>query len=187
VQSRLRFATAREVFDSFPSATDDIRAEPTDQSPLVFARALADGPTPEDAIGFCAYLLPRREAVWWACQCLRSLSPTLTPAEASFIEAAEAWVREPEDHRRRAALNVGLAGNRNGAATWVALAAGWSGGTMMAGENAVPCPPHLTAKAVRVAVLTGLARISAGDRAGRIRACLEGAVRLLAGPSGSAS
>jgi hypothetical protein len=187
VLSRVRFATAREVFDSFPSAAEDIKAEATDQSPLVFARALAEGPTPEDAIGFCAYLLPRREAVWWACQCIRSLNRTLTPGEAIFIEAAEAWVREPEDQRRRAALNIGLEGNRNGAATWVALAAGWSGGTMMAGENAVACPPHLTAKAVRVAVLTALARVAARDRAGQIRACLEGAVRLLGGPSDSAA
>jgi hypothetical protein len=183
VASRLRFSTAREVFGAFPSATDDIRVGPTDEPPLVFARALAEGPTPEDALAFCAYLLPRREAVWWACQCVRTLTPNLDRNELQALEAAEAWVREPEDARRRAAMGLGMAGNRNAATTWNALAAGWSGGTMSAGEHAVPVAPHLTAKAVRIAVLTALARVRADARGAQIRACLDGAVRLATGPS----
>jgi len=183
VASRVRFATAREVFDAFPSAADDIRVEPTSEAPLVFARALAAGPTPEDALSFCAYLLPRREAVWWSCQCVRSLTPNLTQKELQGLKAAEEWVREPEDGRRRAAIAEGLAGDRNAATTWNALAAGWSGGTMMAGEHAVPVAPHLTAKAVRIAVLTALARVGADERAARIAGCLDGAVRLAAAPA----
>jgi hypothetical protein len=183
VGTRVRFATAREVFETFPSANDDIRAAPTDEAPLAFARSLAAGPTPEDALSFCAYVLPRREAVWWSCQCVRSLNPTLTESETLALLAAEDWVREPEDERRRAAMRVGMQGNRNVAATWLALAAAWSGGTMTAGENAVLCAPHLTARAVRIAVLTALARIGARDRASQIRACLEGAIRLADRPA----
>jgi hypothetical protein len=180
VASRVRFATAREVFEAFPSAADDIRVEPTEESPLAFVRSLASGPTPEDALAFCAYLLPRREAVWWSCQCVRALTPNLTDKEVEALVAAEAWVREPEDERRRAAMALGMAGNRNAATTWNALAAAWSGGSM-AGEHAVPVAPHLTAKAVRIAVLTALARVGAGDRAAHIRGCLEGAIRLATG------
>jgi hypothetical protein len=179
VASRIRFATAREVFDAFPSAVDDVRVEPTDEPPLAFVRSLAAGPTPENALGFCAYLLPRREAVWWGCQCVRALCPSLTGPEGQALEAAEAWVREPEDERRRAAMSVGMRGNRNVAATWVALAAAWSGGTMTAGDNAVPVAPHLTARAVRIAVLTALARVGARDRAQQIKVCLDGALRLV--------
>ena len=72
-----------------------------------------------------------------------------------------------------------MQGDRNVAATWVALAAAWSGGTMMAGDNAVPVAPHLTARAVRIAVLTALARVGARDRAQQIKVCLDGALRLV--------
>lgn len=181
MSSKLRFATAREVFEAFPSAKDDIQAPPTEESPIAFARARAAGPTPEDALSFCAYLLPRREAVWWACESVRVLTHSLSPGEYPCIEAAEAWVRQPEDALRRQALALGMAGNRNAAATWAALAAGWSGGTLQVGEHAVPVAPHLTARAVRIAVLTSLARVPATDRAARIRGALDSAVRLAGG------
>jgi hypothetical protein len=184
--TRLRFATAREVFEAFPSARDDVEAGPSDDPPLVFAERLARGPTPEAAIGFCAYLLPRREAVWWACQCVRALMPALTREEAAAIEAAEAWVREPEHDRRRAALAIGTSGQQALPATWVALAAAWSGGSMVEGEHAVPAPPHLTAKAARIAVLTALARVAADQRTSQIRACLDRGLRLAGGPPASA-
>jgi hypothetical protein len=169
------------VFDAFPSAADDVRAEPSGEAPVAFANALAAGPTPEDALSFCAYLLPRREAVWWSCQSVRAFIPALTGRDMQVLQIAEAWVREPEDRNRRAAMSAGIEGDRNVATTWVALAAGWSGGTMVVGESAVPVPPHLTARAVRIAVLTALARVPAKDRASQIRACLDGAIRLAGG------
>ncbi len=183
--SRLRYTTARGVFEAFPTATADIRTPATDDPPVAFLRALARGPTPEDALTFCAYCLPRREAVWWACQCLRTLIPSPSPADAVLIGAAEAWVREPEDAVRRAALSAGEAGDRESAATWAALAAGWSGGSMVA-DHPVPCPPHLTAKAVRVAVLSALARLDAGSRNAAIDDCVDRALRLTEEPRGGA-
>ncbi len=185
--SRLRFATAREVFEAFPTARDDIQAAPDDEAPLAFARRLSESPTPEDAISFCAYLLPRREAVWWACQCLRRLLPHPGSEEEAALSAAEAWVREPEEGRRRAALALGMQGDRRSAATWAVLAAAWSGGSMTDGGHPVPAPPHLTAKAARAAVLTALARVGARERASRLKACLEGGLQLLSDePAGRA-
>jgi hypothetical protein len=178
--ARLRFSTAREVFETFPSALEDITAGPSDEAPFPFARGLLGSDTPEDAIAFCAYLLPRREAVWWACQTLRAVNATPGSQELSAIEAAETWVREPEEHRRRAALRIGMSTDRRLAATWAALAAAWSGGSMSEGEHMVPVPPDLTAKAARVAVLTGLSRVGAKERAGHLRTCLENGLRLVA-------
>ena len=170
----VRFATAREVFEAFPTVIDDVSSRPTDDPPLEYLRRLADGPTPEDAIAFCAYVLPRREAVWWACRCLRALAPSFTTAEAAALQAAEDWVTEPEDERRVAAMSVGMKNDRKVPATWAALAAAWSGGSMIDdGEYPVPAPPHLTAKAARVAVLGALARVSARDRARQLNACLD--------------
>ena len=39
--SRLRFATARTLFDAFPEVSEKVAAKPTDQSPVDFLKALA--------------------------------------------------------------------------------------------------------------------------------------------------
>ena len=70
----LRFATARDVAEAFPTLVEDMLAEPGEREPLAFLRELADGETPEDAVSFCAYVLPRRDAVWWACRSVRALA-----------------------------------------------------------------------------------------------------------------
>ena len=69
----LRFATAHALFDAFPEVSQKVTVEPTDQSPIVFLKALSSADKLPDAVTFCAYLLPRREAVWWACGCVRRL------------------------------------------------------------------------------------------------------------------
>ncbi len=179
-QTRIRFTTAAQVFEAFPAARDDIEARPTQDPPLAFLRALAASDTPEDAVAFCAYVLPRREAVWWACQCVRGMIPAPGADEQAGLAAAEAWVREPEEERRLQALRLGMGADRGLPTTWLALAAAWSGGSMALPEDgvAVPSPPHLTAQAVRAAVLIALARIGARERAAYIATCLDGALRL---------
>src|SRR5215472_14360491 len=97
----LRFAAARDVFEAFPSAHKDITTAPSDQPPIAYLRELAKGQTPDDALAFCAYLLPRREAVWWASQCVRALLGEPTAADEAALQAAEAWVREPAEANRR--------------------------------------------------------------------------------------
>jgi hypothetical protein len=175
--SRLRFGAAREVFEAFPTAYDDIKARPTEAPPLAFLRSLASGPTPDDAIGFCAYLLPRREAVWWASQCVRSLIDTPSENDEIALEVAEDWVREPEEPKRRAALRVGLSASRRDASTWVALAAAWSGGSLIVSESGgPPAPPHLTAKAARGALMIAL--VNKPHRLAQISQCVERGVQI---------
>ncbi len=182
-QNRIRFTTAAQVFEAFPAARADIEATPTQDAPLAFLRSLAASATPEDAIAFCAYVLPRREAVWWACQCVRGLIPARSEAEEAGLAAAEAWVREPEEERRVQALRLGMGADRGLPTTWLALAAAWSGGSMTPPEDgvAVPAPPHLTAQAARAAVLIALARIGARERAASLATCLDGGLKLAGG------
>jgi hypothetical protein len=173
----LRFSVARDVFEAFPTAYEDIEAKPTDQLPLVFLRGLVNGPTPEDAIAFCAYLLPRREAVWWASQSVRALIGEPTEYDEAALKAAEEWVYEPEEPKRRQALRIGNTANRRAASTWVALAAAWSGGPMIISEyGGPPAPPQLAAQAAFTAI-----RIALGgkpDRIGAISRCVEEGTRI---------
>jgi hypothetical protein len=184
--SRIRFTTARDVFEAFPAAQGDITAPPTDAPTLAFLAALARSDTPEDAVAFCAYILPRREAVWWACQCVRSLSGVRDGAGGAGLKAAEHWVREPEEERRRDALEIGMGGDRGDPTTWLALAAAWSGGSMTAEPQApVLAPPHLTAKAVKAAVLTALARVPLKERQASLSACLREGLKIAGADAGA--
>ncbi|NNM74642.1 DUF6931 family protein [Enterovirga aerilata] len=178
--SRLRFLTAREVFESFPGLADDIRSAATADAPTAFVRNLAAGDTPEDALTFCAYALARREAVWWGCQCVRAVAEIRPGEEDPSLLAAEAWVREPDDEHRIAALTLGNESDRRGPTPWLALGAGWSGGNIsLLGGASVPSKPDMTPKAVRTAILVALARVGAKERAPRLNFCVEGGLRLM--------
>jgi len=173
--SRLRFNTTREVFETFPSAAEVILTPPTTEPPLAFLGRLVTGPAPMEAVGFCAFVLPRREAVWWALQAVRGMQP---PGQQDpGLAAAEAWVREPGDRTRFDALKLAQTGDRARSGTWVAWAAGYSGGSMME-NHGVPCPPDLTAKMTRIAVLNAINRLSIRDRDSALRASVEACIRL---------
>lgn len=176
----LRFATARDVFEAFPSAYEDIATPPSGQPPLVFLRELALSAAAEDAIPFCAYALPRREAVWWACQCVRMLIESPAKSGETALKAAEDWAREPAEPARQRALEIGLRASGRLASTWVALAAAWSGGPMLPGEQGGPAAPReLAARAAFTAI-----RIALGgkpDRAKWILKCAEKGARIAEG------
>lgn len=181
--ARLRFATAVEVFEAFPRVSEDIKAKPSPEAPPTFMRTLAAGETPEDAVTFCAYALGRREAVWWGCQSVRSIEGIGEGEEDSFLRAAEDWVKSPEEEQRRFALQLGIGNDdKRTPGTWLALAAGWSGGSMSPVENAaVAPPPYLTALGVRSAILIALARVNVKERARRLAACVDSGLRMMQG------
>ena len=174
--SRLRFNTAREVFEAFPAARRTIRTAPTTEPPLTFLRRLAEGPEPKEAISFCAFVLPRREAVWWAAQTVKRMQPPGAAADPG-LQAAEDWVRDPSDASRRAALAFGENGDTSRPGTWVAIAAAYSGGSMVA-THAVPCPPDITAKTARIAVMTALGQLPERERSAALQNCVEACIRL---------
>jgi Family of unknown function (DUF6931) len=152
MSSRIRFAVARNVFEAFPDLRY-VAPLPVDEcAPVDYARSLLASRRPVDAIAFLAYLLPRREAVWWARQCVGAI---LGPgADDAALHAAEAWVRTPEEENRRTALAAGAAGEQNLATTWLAHAAGWSGGSMCPPEAKPMAPPaSACAKAANAAIV----------------------------------
>lgn len=173
--SSLRFATAQALFDAFPEVIGKVSAAPTtDQSPIDFLKGLVASDKLPDAVTFCAYLLPRREAVWWGCKGAKVLSDEIS-ADAPALRAAEFWVYQPDEEHRQAALDVGTKGDNSNPTTWLALAAGWSGGLLAYGS---PAPPYMTARAVRVALLTCLPKTPKRTRAERLTRCVQDGIRL---------
>lgn len=178
----VRFITARDLFDAYPTARADVGHPPNDDPSLDYLRSLTAAGDLGKAVSFCAYLLPRREAVWWARHCVAALVDDRTRVEEDLLKAADAWVQEPEEEQRRQALERGVEGDHRSPATWVALAAGWAGGNAVQSEyGAVPSPPHQTARAVRAAVLIGATRARPSERAERLRQCLEAGTKLATG------
>ena len=110
---------------------------------------------------------------------VRAIIPSRTPDEEAAIRIAEDWVREPEEERRVAALDLGMRHSNRLPATWLALAAGWSGGSMNPGSRArLRCSRHQTARAVRAALLIAGCRVGMEEKAGVFRRCVEDGARL---------
>ncbi len=176
MMSRIRFVTVRALFESFPEALRNIGAEPTDEQPVAFLKRLVAEGKPDHAIAVCAYLLPRREAVWWACASARALLGDKLQGDAAGVAAAEAWVREPTEENRKIALDIGGSAASNEPLTWLALAAGWSSGTFA--STPFPVPAYMTARAVRAALLISSRGVSSNERRSRLESCIGEGIRL---------
>ena len=177
--SRLRFNTAPQVFEAFPKVTAEIDLRPMEEDPLDFARKLLARAHRFDAIVYVACLLPRREAVWWGCQCLRALSGNATD---NALLAAEDWVREPEEERRRAALEIAMSASTKIPTTWLARAAGYSGGSLTADDfSPVRASPDATAINVKAAVILALAQRPMNEIPAWTKACVEAGIRFAEG------
>ena len=90
--SRVRFTTARSVFETFPELASKSTVAATDEPAIVFLKNLSARQKFKDAVGFCAHLLPRREAVWWGCGSLRSFLQDIPQSRFAPLLAAETWV-----------------------------------------------------------------------------------------------
>lgn len=180
MSQRIRFTTARQVVEAFPRVAMDIGSQPADEGPIEFVRTLIARANRFDAVTFCAFLLPKREAVWWGCQCLRAFSPAY--ADEALL-AAEAWVRTPEEETRRAALALGMKGSRMVPTTSLAIAAGHSGGSIAPDGAKFASRPaaDTTAISVKGGVILGLARTPPLDQKGWVVACAEAAIRFAEG------
>ena len=68
-----RFSTVRDLFDAYPSAVGDVGKAEDSMRTLDFVRSLIGKRDWQAAISVCAYLLPRRVAVAWACRSIRRI------------------------------------------------------------------------------------------------------------------
>ena len=177
--SQIRFATARDVFDSFLMAPKTIKSEPTDELPLDYLRRILAKGQLDDALAFCGYLLPRREVVWWGCRSVRTLRADAAQGPADGLRLAEAWVKDPSLQNRKAAEDFTKTADRNQALTWLALAVVWSGGTISAdGKHGAAPPPELASHAVRVAITLSAHGLAPAERRTKLVACVEEGARL---------
>jgi hypothetical protein len=181
MSSRIRFAAARNVFEAFPSLRRHAPAPADDCAPLDFARRLVASARAADAIVFLAHLLPRREAVWWARQCVVAIQGAAAEADPA-TRAADAWVRAPEEDTRRAALEIAAAGDEGRAPTWLARAAALSGGSRTPPDQEPRLPqPAACAQAANAAIILAICSAERQAVPAWIEACAEAGIRFADG------
>lgn len=167
-----------------PAIARDMRTLPTDQTSIAFCRELLVGRVPEEAITFCAYLLPERAAVWWAHECLSHLTELFDGTDQELLARVGDWVGEPDNPRHVAAVGTAAVTPPTTAVGWIALAAGWrDNGSPMAATMAptlqpFPGQPFPAAHAVNAGILAGLARVALADRFAVLSAFVEMGIQM---------
>ena len=111
-----------------------------------------------DALRLRAYLLPKRDAVWWGCLCIRDeLDDPLPGSQLAAWESATAWVVEPSEDHRRDCEQAADAAKSQGAGGMLALAAFWSEGSITSPSTPpVEADERLSAPASALATMPGI-------------------------------
>jgi len=124
-------------------------------SPPGFLSRLIMNKNYSDAVGYLARALPKREAVWWGCVCVReAFEQELTDDELRAVMAAEAWVRESSEERARTAAACAQGPAGESAAGMLALAARFAAQVMSSFDGRTTSPPsHVTGAMVGGAVV----------------------------------
>jgi hypothetical protein len=128
-----------------------------------------------DALRLRAYLLTKREAVWWGYLCVRDdLDQPLPKPQIAALEAAAAWVGEPDEKNRRAAEERAAALKYSGVGATLALSAFWSDGSIAPEGNPEVRPDErLTSQGVAAALIAAAYHGDATKATSRIHAFLN--------------
>jgi Family of unknown function (DUF6931) len=122
-------------------------------TPAGFLTRLTETGMAREAVGFLAHALPKREAVWWACQCVREARLESDEAAKAALLAAAHWVVDPSEANRRAAHRAAEQAQAT-PESFVALGAFFSGGSMAPPEAPEVKPANdLTPRLVAGAIL----------------------------------
>ena len=178
--TRVRFSRSADVFEAFPMLARFAAPPPDDIDPLGDVRRRLATRRPLEAIALLAHTLPRREAVWWASRAVAALQGAAGQDECA--RAAEAWVRAPDEPNRLQALALGLAAAQERPTTWLALAAGRSGGNVAPPDHPpAPAAPEACAQAVSAAVTLALVAREPREMLPWIAACVGGGIAFAEG------
>jgi hypothetical protein len=127
-----------------------------------------------DALRLRAYLLTKREAVWWGCKCVtEEVDEPLPTVQAAALEAACAWAEDPDESGRRLAEERAAKAKYSGVGATLALSAFWSDGSIAPEGNPEVRPDErLTSQGVAAALISAAYMGDPNKATGRIHAFL---------------
>ncbi len=163
---------ASEICGRFKPSAAALALLRDQMTPPVFVAALRDNGLDADAAWFLAHALPRRQAVWWASQCLRSAMKAPPPGDEAAMAACERWAVEPTEESRRTAERCARELEFATPPAVAAMAAFLSNGSISPADAPIVGPqPNLTADMAKTAVLTAAAL--AGPESGSLGRFLD--------------
>lgn len=163
---KINAKTAKELTEHYDAieenAFDLLQA---DSTPEEYINTLLEKEYFADSIIFLAHALPKREAIWWACLCSKSMTNKKTKADdLASLTMAEKWVYEPDEKIRRMCGTLAEKGEYKSAQNWTAAAVFWSGGSITKeDEPAMEPAAYLYAHAVSGAILNAVGASVADD------------------------
>lgn len=157
----LRVQHAAQLFSAMPDIAKFFTQKPEEgQHCLDFLRRLRLGPVPEEAISLMAFGLLPRPAVWWGHECLKAAPDLLTDQDKAMMDLVVAWVAGQDEDSRYSVMQAGQTANDRDPGAWLALGAGWSGGSMShQGLPVVQPQPSLMGQVLNISVNAALARV----------------------------
>ena len=153
---KISFQTAFDVCQRYESEEEAAECRRDGMTPGEYLQTLSEREQWTEAVKFLTQALPKRDAISWACQCVRDESGvSLAPAGLAALEATVAWLANSTDERRRAAHDAAVAAGIGTPAGCVALGVFFSGGSLGPTTLEHPISPadDLTGKALAGALL----------------------------------
>ncbi|MDH3325452.1 MAG: hypothetical protein OEM38_01900 [Gammaproteobacteria bacterium] len=115
-------AQPKQIFYMSKKAQELAKECVTKKSLLI---ALSENQCFSDAIMFLSYAMPYQKGLQWALKCVKNNNQTINNRNA--LEATEKWLKEPNEENREKILPTEAIAKPT-AATWLTIAAYWSGG-----------------------------------------------------------
>ncbi|MCA9137877.1 MAG: FHA domain-containing protein, partial [Planctomycetales bacterium] len=124
-------------------------------SPEDYVRVLTEHGQYADAIRILTLYLAKQQTIFWAYRAVHEVFPRdLVSDERGALDAAMAFLQDPTEQNRRAAMGIAETLEYANAASCVAAAAAWSTGSMAPAEFAeVPPNPDLTGQVAAAALI----------------------------------
>jgi hypothetical protein len=171
--------TAAEVCDKCSLREEAVARLEDGMTPSEFLTALMGEELYADAIKFLAQALPKKEAIIWARDCAGDATVAI---DRACLEAIDAWLENPEEKTRRAAMDLADEAGYSTAAAATAAAAGWTEGSMGPAEyDDVPPPENLSGTMVSTAVLLAAAVVDPLDTKAKQKQLIEQGIELALG------
>jgi hypothetical protein len=152
--------TAREIGENANLSSGGLSLITGEMSPAACLDALEERGLYEDAVRFLAHKLAVRGGIQWAVECARELeAPERKERPNEPLEAAQRWLLAPSEATRQAARQAADRCPDKSAATLIAMAVFFSGGSITPpGGAEVEPPPYsaqkMVAGGVRIAVVS---------------------------------
>ncbi|MGH1453212.1 MAG: DUF6931 family protein [Paracoccaceae bacterium] len=160
----LRYETPLDLYAALPQVAEVTQHRPREnEDALDYLFRLRSSTTPEEAVTYTAFAALPQMAIWWGHECLRLMPETLDQADRARMELIAAWTARPSTDLRHRLMHEALWANKRSPAVMLALAAGWSGGSIAPNDPA-PVPPYRAPRSINSAVLSCLAQADLSRR-----------------------